>query len=198
MPARCSICSPASPACRSSLPRRSCRRASLRLLGPTGGYLMSYPFAAFVAGWLAERGFDRRYLTSVLAMARRPRRHLRRAASPGWRSSRAPPVGLSTALRSGSIRSSASTSSRFSSRRPFCHRSGAADRSVLIRRTNGSYDALRSDRRTSTRASDPPVPAMHPASTSTSRLRSSVSNIRHQLSSAHLTYPRLLSLSIIS
>ena len=41
----------------------------LRLLGPTGGYLMSYPFAAFATGWLAERGFDRRYLTSVIAMA---------------------------------------------------------------------------------------------------------------------------------
>jgi len=41
----------------------------LRLLGPTGGFLMAYPFAAFVAGYLAERGFDRRYLTSVLAMA---------------------------------------------------------------------------------------------------------------------------------
>ena len=40
-----------------------------RLLGPTGGFLLAYPFAAFVAGWLAERGFDRRYLTSVLAMA---------------------------------------------------------------------------------------------------------------------------------
>jgi biotin transport system substrate-specific component len=40
-----------------------------RLLGPTGGYLMSYPLAAFVAGALAERGFDRRYLTAVLAMA---------------------------------------------------------------------------------------------------------------------------------
>jgi biotin transport system substrate-specific component len=40
-----------------------------RLLGPTGGYLMSYPFAAFVAGYLAERGFDRRYATSVVAMA---------------------------------------------------------------------------------------------------------------------------------
>jgi biotin transport system substrate-specific component len=39
-----------------------------RFLGPTGGYLMSYPFAAFVAGWLAERGWDRRYLTAVLAM----------------------------------------------------------------------------------------------------------------------------------
>lgn len=41
----------------------------LRLLGPTGGYLLSYPFAAFLTGYLAERGFDRRYLTSVLAMA---------------------------------------------------------------------------------------------------------------------------------
>ena len=30
---------------------------------------MSYPLAAFVAGALARRGFDRRYLTSVLAMA---------------------------------------------------------------------------------------------------------------------------------
>jgi biotin transport system substrate-specific component len=40
----------------------------LRLVGPTGGYLMSYPLAALVTGTLAERGFDRRYLTSVLAM----------------------------------------------------------------------------------------------------------------------------------
>ena len=39
-----------------------------RLLGPTGGYLMAYPFAAYVTGWLAERGFDRRYFTAVLAM----------------------------------------------------------------------------------------------------------------------------------
>jgi biotin transport system substrate-specific component len=40
----------------------------LRLLGPTGGYLMAYPLAAFVTGYLAERGLDRRYVTSVLAM----------------------------------------------------------------------------------------------------------------------------------
>lgn len=39
-----------------------------RVLGPTGGFLMAYPIAAFVTGWLAERGWDRRYLTSVLAM----------------------------------------------------------------------------------------------------------------------------------
>jgi biotin transport system substrate-specific component len=44
-------------------------QGALRLLGPTGGYLISYPIAAFVTGWLAERGFDRRYLTSVVAMA---------------------------------------------------------------------------------------------------------------------------------
>lgn len=41
---------------------------ALRLMGPTGGYLMAYPFAALLVGWLAERGFDRRYLTSVVAM----------------------------------------------------------------------------------------------------------------------------------
>ena len=40
----------------------------LRLLGPTGGYLMAYPVAAFVVGALAERGFARRYVTSVAAM----------------------------------------------------------------------------------------------------------------------------------
>ena len=39
-----------------------------RLVGPTGGYLMAYPFAAFLGGWLAERGWDRRYLTSLAAM----------------------------------------------------------------------------------------------------------------------------------
>jgi biotin transport system substrate-specific component len=27
-----------------------------QILGPTGGYLMAYPLAAFVAGWIAERG----------------------------------------------------------------------------------------------------------------------------------------------
>jgi biotin transport system substrate-specific component len=39
-----------------------------RLLGPSGGYLMAYPVAAFVTGLLAERGFDRRYFTSIAAM----------------------------------------------------------------------------------------------------------------------------------
>jgi biotin transport system substrate-specific component len=44
-------------------------QGAARLLGPTGGYLMAYPFAAFIAGALAGRGLDRRYLSSLLAMA---------------------------------------------------------------------------------------------------------------------------------
>lgn len=40
----------------------------LRLIGPTGGYLMAYPLAAFVTGWLSEQGWDRRYVTSLAAM----------------------------------------------------------------------------------------------------------------------------------
>jgi biotin transport system substrate-specific component len=43
-------------------------QGAARLLGPTGGYLLSYPLAAFITGSLAERGLDRRYLGSVLAM----------------------------------------------------------------------------------------------------------------------------------
>jgi len=38
------------------------------LLGPTGGYLNGFIAAAFVTGWLAERGWDRRQLTTALAM----------------------------------------------------------------------------------------------------------------------------------
>ena len=41
---------------------------ALRLLGPTGGYLMAYPLAAFAVGYLAERGWARRYVASVAAM----------------------------------------------------------------------------------------------------------------------------------
>jgi biotin transport system substrate-specific component len=43
-------------------------QGAARLLGPTGGYLMAYPVAAFIAGALATRGLDRRYLTSLAAM----------------------------------------------------------------------------------------------------------------------------------
>jgi biotin transport system substrate-specific component len=40
----------------------------LRVVGPTGGYIMAYPLAAFVTGWLSERGWDRRYVSSLGAM----------------------------------------------------------------------------------------------------------------------------------
>ncbi len=43
-------------------------QGAARLLGPTGGYLMAYPIAAFVVGLLAERGFDRRFSTAIAAM----------------------------------------------------------------------------------------------------------------------------------
>lgn len=39
-----------------------------RLLGPTGGYLWAYPFAAALVGLLAERGWDRRFALAALAM----------------------------------------------------------------------------------------------------------------------------------
>lgn len=38
------------------------------LMGPTAGYLAAFPFAAFVTGALAERGWDRRFVTTFLAM----------------------------------------------------------------------------------------------------------------------------------
>ena len=44
-------------------------QGAARLLGPTAGFLLSYPLAAWLTGRLAERRFDRKYLTSVLAMA---------------------------------------------------------------------------------------------------------------------------------
>lgn len=39
------------------------------LLGPTGGYLIAFPAAAFITGAFAEHGWDRRFLTAVAAMA---------------------------------------------------------------------------------------------------------------------------------
>lgn len=39
------------------------------LFSPTSGYLLACPVAAFVVGLLAERGWDRRYLTAAAAMA---------------------------------------------------------------------------------------------------------------------------------
>jgi len=39
-----------------------------RLIGPSGGYLIGFVAAAFLVGWLAERGWDRRVWTAVPAM----------------------------------------------------------------------------------------------------------------------------------
>jgi biotin transport system substrate-specific component len=70
-----------------------------RLFGPTGGYLMSYPLAAFVAGYLAERRFDRRYLTSVVAMG--AGLAIVFAFGVAWIAWGAPHAGLSAALATG-------------------------------------------------------------------------------------------------
>jgi len=39
-----------------------------RFVGPTGGYLVGFVLAGFVVGWLSERGWDRRFTTTALAM----------------------------------------------------------------------------------------------------------------------------------
>jgi len=41
----------------------------LRFFGPTGGYLIAFPAAAFITGAFAEYGWDKRYHTAVAAMA---------------------------------------------------------------------------------------------------------------------------------
>ena len=40
-----------------------------RFLGPTGGYLVAFPAAAYITGAFAEHGWDKEYLTAVAAMA---------------------------------------------------------------------------------------------------------------------------------
>ena len=39
------------------------------LMGPTGGYLVAFPAAAFITGAFAEHEWDRRFLTAAAAMA---------------------------------------------------------------------------------------------------------------------------------
>ena len=52
------------------LPVFSYGRAGLAVLaGPTGGYLVGFVGAAYVVGLLAERGWDRRFGTTIAAMA---------------------------------------------------------------------------------------------------------------------------------
>ena len=72
-----------------------------RLLGPTGGYLMSYPFAAFVAGYLAQRGLDRRYVTSIVAMG--AGLAIIFACGVGWMAWGTPHLGLAVAVRTGLV-----------------------------------------------------------------------------------------------
>jgi biotin transporter BioY len=62
---------------------------------------MSYPLAAFVAGYLAERGFDRRYGTSVLAMA--AGLAIIFASGVAWMAWGAPHLGLAAAVSSGLV-----------------------------------------------------------------------------------------------
>ena len=77
----------------------------LRLMGPTGGYLMVYPIAAFLVGYLAARGFDRRYATSVVAML--AGLAVVYAGGTVWlgyfaaRAGAAPPIGFEAALVAG-------------------------------------------------------------------------------------------------
>jgi biotin transporter BioY len=39
------------------------------IFGPTGGYLVAFPAAAFITGAFAENGWDKRFLTAAAAMA---------------------------------------------------------------------------------------------------------------------------------
>lgn len=39
------------------------------LLGPTGGYLVAFPAAAFITGAFAEHGWDKRFFSAAAAMA---------------------------------------------------------------------------------------------------------------------------------
>ena len=39
------------------------------MMGPTGGYLLGFVVAAWACGWMAERGFDRSLLKSLVAMS---------------------------------------------------------------------------------------------------------------------------------
>ena len=41
----------------------------VHLFGPTGGYLVAFPAAAFITGAFAENGWDKHFLTAVAAMA---------------------------------------------------------------------------------------------------------------------------------
>jgi biotin transport system substrate-specific component len=74
-------------------------QGAMRLLGPTGGYLMAYPAAAFATGLLAERGCDRRYWSSLAAMT--AGLAVVFAGGVAWLSAGAPSLGVRAALQAG-------------------------------------------------------------------------------------------------
>lgn len=39
------------------------------MMGPTGGYLIAFPAAAYITGAFAEQGWDRKFITAAAAMA---------------------------------------------------------------------------------------------------------------------------------
>lgn len=39
-----------------------------KLLGPTGGYLFGFFLAAYIVGWLSEKGWDRRFISTIGSM----------------------------------------------------------------------------------------------------------------------------------
>jgi len=41
----------------------------VHLMGPTGGYLIAFPAAAFITGAFAEHGWDRKFISAAAAMA---------------------------------------------------------------------------------------------------------------------------------
>lgn len=45
------------------------RGGILHLMGPTGGYLIAFPAAAYITGAFAEHGWDRKFSTAAAAMA---------------------------------------------------------------------------------------------------------------------------------
>jgi len=51
------------------LPVFSTGGSALSFVGPTGGYLIAFPIAAFVTGWLFDRGLWNSYFGRVIAIA---------------------------------------------------------------------------------------------------------------------------------
>lgn len=68
------------------------------LLGPSAGYLVGFVFAAALVGWLAERGWDRVWWTTALAMVLG--NVVIYACGVGWLSTL---LGVSTAISAGML-----------------------------------------------------------------------------------------------